>query len=71
VRLSAVQPGTAAARAGLQPGDVVVRFAGIRVYTPEDLRDSITARAPGDAVEVVYLRQDRVRTVPTVLGARP
>ena len=71
VRLSAVQPGTAAARAGLQPGDVVVRFAGIRVYTPEDLRDSITARAPGDAVEVVYLRQDRVRTVPAVLGARP
>ena len=71
VRLSAVQPGTGAARAGVEPGDVVVRFAGIRVYTIEDLRESITARAPGDDVEVVYLRNGQVRAVRAVLGARP
>ncbi len=71
VRLFIVQPGTSAARAGVRPGDVVVRFAGMRVYTFEDLRDTIAAGRPGDPVEVVYLRDGRAHTVRPLLGSRP
>ncbi len=71
VRLAIVQPGTAASRAGVRPGDVVVRFAGIRVYSFEDLRELITAHRPGDPVEVVYLRDGREHIVPVLLGSRP
>ena len=70
-RLAMVQPGTAAARAGTEPGDVVVRFAGVRVYTFEDLRDAIAARKPGDAVEVIYLRDGAEHATRAVLGSRP
>ncbi len=71
VRLAMVQPESAAARAGVEVGDVVVRFDGVRVYTFEDLRDAITARKPGERVDVVYLRDGRAHTVEAVLGARP
>jgi peptidase M28-like protein/PDZ domain-containing protein len=71
VRLSAVQPASAAARAGIAPGDIVVRVAGLRVYTFEELRESLAAHAPGDPVEVVYLRDGHVHAVHAVIGARP
>ena len=70
-RLAVVQPGTAAARAGAEPGDVVVRFGGVRVYTFEDLREAIVARKPGDAVDVIYLRDRAEHAARAVLGTRP
>ncbi len=70
-RLAVVQSGTAAARAGAEPGDVVVRFAGVRVYTFEDLRDAIAARKPGDAVDIIYLRDGEEHSARAVLGSRP
>jgi hypothetical protein len=71
VQLALVQPGTAAARAGVEVGDVVVRFDGARVYSFEDLRQAITARKPGHRVDVVYLRDGREHTTEAVLGSRP
>jgi putative serine protease PepD len=66
-----VQPGTAAARAGLQAGDVIVRVGGLRVYSFDELHESIVARQPGDSVDVVYLRDGETRQVSAVLGGRP
>jgi S1-C subfamily serine protease len=71
VPLSLVQPGTAAARAGLQAGDVIVRVGGLRVYSFDELHESIVARQPGDSVDVVYLRDGETRQVSAVLGGRP
>jgi hypothetical protein len=71
VPLSFVQPGTAAARAGLQAGDVIVRVGGLRVYSFDELHESIVARQPGDSVDVVYLRDGETRQVSAVLGGRP
>ncbi len=50
LRLGSVIPGTAASRAGLQPGDVLVRFADHPVNSFPDLRNLIAARRPGDSV---------------------
>jgi hypothetical protein len=71
VRLTMVQPGGPADRAGVRDGDIVLRFDGLRVYTHEDLREAIGSKKPGDTVAVVYLRGGREHTARAVLGARP
>ena len=71
VRLGAVLPGTAAARAGMRDGDILVRIAGVTVDSFEDLRRVLGDRRPGDTVSVVYLRAGDDHTVSTTLGPRP
>ena len=59
VRLGHVAPGSAAERAGLRDGDVLVRVGDAPVNTFEELRSAIQARQPGDVVRLVYLRDGR------------
>lgn len=59
VRLGHIMPGSAAERAGLQDGDVLVRVGEQPVNTFEELRNAIRARQPGDVVRLVYLRDGR------------
>jgi hypothetical protein len=59
VPLSHVIPGSAAERAGLRDGDVLVRVGEQPVNTFEELRTAIRARQPGDVVRLVYLRDGR------------
>jgi S1-C subfamily serine protease len=65
-----VVPESAADRAGVRPGDVIVRFGGVRVYGFDDLRELISARKAGDRVEIAYQRDGGERTVDATLGAR-
>src|SRR5438132_9109688 len=58
-RLAHVMPGSAAERAGLRAGDVLVRVDGVSVDGFEALRTAIRARQPGDTVRLVYLRDGR------------
>lgn len=51
-----VVPGSAAARAGLRDGDVIVRLGGAPVDSFDDLRAAIRRHAVGDTVELTYLR---------------
>jgi aminopeptidase YwaD len=71
VRLSMVQPDSPASRAGVQEGDVIVRFGGIRIYTFEELREAIAARKPGDRVDVGYLRDGSEHAARATLETRP
>jgi len=71
VRLGAVLPDGAAARAGMREGDIIVRLGDVPVQSFEDLRAALQARRPGDAVQVVYLRDGEDRTAQAVLGERP
>ncbi len=71
LRLRSVVEGSAAARAGLRDGDVIVRIAGSPVERFEDLRSLVRARRPGDRVTVVYLRDGRDHATSATLGARP
>jgi hypothetical protein len=59
VRLGHIFPGSAADRAGLRDGDVLVRVGEQPVNTFEELRNAIRARQPGDVVRLVYLRDGR------------
>jgi aminopeptidase YwaD len=58
-RLAHVMPGSAAERAGLRDGDVLVRVDNVAVDGFEALRTAIRARQPGDTVRLVYLRDGR------------
>ena len=56
VRVVEVQPSTAAARAGLAPGDVLVRVGGAAVASPDDLQRALARHAIGEALMVDVLR---------------
>ena len=68
IRLSSVMPGTAAERAGLNEGDVIVRFAGLSVDGLEELRTLIRDRHPGDTISILYLRAGEAYTTSATLG---
>jgi hypothetical protein len=70
LKLTSVMPGTAAERAGLRDGDVIVRFAGTAVDGLEDLRTLINDRRPGDTVSVLYLRDGDAHATSATLGPR-
>jgi Do/DeqQ family serine protease len=54
-----VTPDSPAAAAGLRPNDVIVNLAGHRVDSSATLQRVIQSRAPGDSVEIVFLRGGR------------
>lgn len=65
-----VDPGEAADRAGIEPGDVIVEFEGAEILTSNDLVVEILARLPGDRVEMGVIGNDgKLRKVELVLGS--
>lgn len=52
----------------LEPGDLVLRFDGIRMRRPQQLVNAIGRRAPGDEVEVVVERDGEHVAVTITLG---
>jgi aminopeptidase YwaD len=71
VRLTQVMPGSAAARAGLREGDVLVRFGGRPLASFEHLVAALRSRRQGDEVRVVYLRDGLEHETSATLDARP
>ncbi len=70
VLVSGVRPGSPADRAGLQAGDVIVRFAGVTVRTLDDLTFALRSRRPGDTVDVTYVHEGTERTAQATLEQR-
>lgn len=70
VRVANVQPGSPAERCGVQPGDLIVRFAGVNVQTLEDLHSVLRGRRPGDRIHVVFHRDGQTRSVEATLADR-
>jgi membrane-associated protease RseP (regulator of RpoE activity) len=64
-------PGSAAAEAGLEPGDRVERVDGIAYETFTDFATAISERSPGDEIELTVERDGEVVSVPVELGANP
>ena len=61
--VSSVQEGGPAARADMQPGDVIVRYNGDRVNDTQDLQDKVVHTQPGTRVPVVVLRAGEEMTL--------
>jgi Zn-dependent M28 family amino/carboxypeptidase len=70
-RLVSIVPGTAADRAGLREGDVVIRLAGTPLASFDDLRAALRDRKVGDRVDVVFVRNGERRSVTATLDAAP
>jgi hypothetical protein len=67
-RAETVQPGSAAAQAGIQVGDIIEKFAGEEVLSFKDLTDKIATHRPGDEVTLVVNRNGESKSYTLKLG---
>jgi membrane-associated protease RseP (regulator of RpoE activity) len=70
VRLSGVRPGSPAALAGLQRGDIIVGWNALMILNLEDYAAALRAQRPGDQVDIAYMRDGERQTAVAVLGER-
>ncbi len=66
-----VTPGSGAAGAGLENGDIITEFDGIPISGSIDLTAQVRAHAAGSEVEFVYTRDGAERTATATLGELP
>jgi putative serine protease PepD len=64
-----ITKGGPADKAGLKPGDVILKFAGRVVTGPDEFVVAIRARSVGDQVELTVRHGTTVRTVKMTLQA--
>ena len=62
VYISEVNKGSAAAKAGLEKGDVIVSIDSVATNSMSDLQEKINSFRPGDKATVKYIRQGSVKT---------
>jgi hypothetical protein len=70
VRIGGVTPDSAADKAGLRVGDVIVKLGEYAISSLRDFSDVLKTRAPGERVPVTVQRGDRTVTVEATLTAR-
>ncbi len=71
VLIRAVRPNTAAEKAGVEPGDIVLKVNGKKVRTPAELSSLIGAKDPGDEVKMLINRDGKEKTIKVRLGEFP
>ncbi|MDB5023836.1 MAG: Do family serine endopeptidase [Mucilaginibacter sp.] len=64
-----VAPGSGAAQAGLQHGDVITKVDGKTVYESSDLQEPVARLQPGDKINVTILRGNDEKNVSVMLKA--
>lgn len=70
VIVSTVTPSGGAAKAGIQPGDIIVSIDGRAIKDGDDLVADISARRVGSTVKLGYLRDGKQNTVTVAIGDR-
>jgi serine protease Do len=70
VLVSQVTPNGGAAKAGLQPGDVIVTVDDQKIKDGDDLVGIISARKVGSSVKIGYMRNGKLQTANVVIGDR-
>jgi serine protease Do len=68
VLVNSVIEGSAADKAGIEEGDVIVEFDGQEVDSPTALRELIGDKEVGDEVSVKIVRDDKRKTIDVTLG---
>ena len=63
-----VQTGSPAENAGLEAGDVIVKFDGAAVISSEQLQKTVRGKKPQDQVVIEWKRGSQTRTATVVLG---
>jgi serine protease Do len=65
-----ITKGSAAEKAGLKNGDVIVKINDKKVEDPESLSDAVTSFKPKDEVTVYYTREGKAGSAKAILGER-
>ncbi len=68
VVIAQVQPGSAAAKAGLQAGDIAVSIDAKPVENAAELRNEIGSRRIGETIKMTVLRDGRSRSIDVKIG---
>jgi len=71
VVVTQVEPGTPAAKAGLQEGDVILVFDGQKIDQDHSLSSMLFNRKAGETVKLSILREGKSIQVTVTLGVRP
>ncbi|WP_317704309.1 DegQ family serine endoprotease [Methylomarinovum caldicuralii] len=66
--ISGITKGSAAEKAGLKPGDVIIGFDGKRVKNSAQLRNLVGLKRVGDKAEVELIRDGKRMTVTVTIG---
>ena len=69
--LASVVPGSPAAKAGLEPGDVIEAVNGQKVASPRDLALTVAGVAPGKQAKIQLLRDGQDREIAVTVGEQP
>lgn len=69
--LASVVSGSPAAKAGLEPGDVIEAVNGQKVGSPRDLALTVASVAPGEEAKLHILRDGQERDVVVKVGEQP
>ncbi|MBY8876497.1 S1C family serine protease [Actinacidiphila acidipaludis] len=69
VAIVSVSNGGAAAKAGLQAGDVITKVGSSPITTVQSLTEALAAYRPGQQVPVTYERNGQQKTVQVTLGS--
>ncbi|HSP98449.1 MAG TPA: PDZ domain-containing protein [Candidatus Dormibacteraeota bacterium] len=68
VRVDDVMTDSPAAQAGLETGDMILRYADTRVFAPDELVAQTQQGEPGETVSLVIIRQGKLMTVEVPRG---
>ncbi len=69
--MQGVEEGLCAANAGLQTGDLLVKFAGQKTSTLSDLGEVLNQHQAGDKVKFLFYRGDEKMSAKAQLSRRP
>jgi len=69
LKLSGVRPGGPAEKAGLQAGDIIIKFGHVDIKNIYDYTYALGEFAPGQEVDVIVLRQGEKKTLKVKLEA--
>jgi serine protease Do len=69
--VQSVEPGQAADKAGIKPGDVVTKVNGQNVTSDQTLSFLVANIAPGTRIPIELYREGQRRTVTVTVGKRP
>jgi serine protease Do len=66
--ISAISKGSAAEKAGLKEGDVIIKVNDTKIGSPADLTEAISSHKPNDEVTVYYKRDGKDMSAKAKLG---
>ncbi|HVK18656.1 MAG TPA: PDZ domain-containing protein [Fimbriiglobus sp.] len=71
MRLAVVQPGTPAAKAGLQKGDELISVGTVAARDWQDITEYVCNTRPGTVIRVKVRRDGEEKSIPVRIGIRP